>query len=133
MKVAQWNVLINALLYLDFCFLTASGFLLLKRETIWGINKHMWGDLHTMSSILLILLVLAHLLLHWKWIKCMCKKGSWKLYGVLILGLSIILMMMLSPKTRTKRNKRKFSQQIEYNEKISSDHEYYKQKIKRHH
>lgn len=38
-----------------------------------GIQKHFWIDIHDWSSILLILIVILHLILHWNWIVCVTK------------------------------------------------------------
>lgn len=38
-----------------------------------GIERHTWSDLHTWVSIALIIGVLIHIALHWKWIVCTTK------------------------------------------------------------
>ena len=38
-----------------------------------GIIKQNWVDVHNWSGLLLLLLVVIHLILHWKWIVSMTK------------------------------------------------------------
>lgn len=39
----------------------------------WGISKHTWIDIHSWVAIALIVLVIVHVILHWKWIVRMVK------------------------------------------------------------
>ena len=41
--------------------------------TFWGITKHTWVDIHDWVAVALVVLVLVHVLLHWKWIFRMAK------------------------------------------------------------
>ncbi len=36
-----------------------------------GISRSVWSDLHTWVSLVMIVGVAVHLLLHWEWIVCM--------------------------------------------------------------
>lgn len=38
-----------------------------------GIDRWLWNDLHTWVSIALIVGVVIHIALHWKWIVCMTR------------------------------------------------------------
>jgi hypothetical protein len=38
-----------------------------------GISRATWSDLHTWSSMVMIVGVVVHLVLHWKWIVCVTK------------------------------------------------------------
>jgi hypothetical protein len=38
-------------------------------ETLWGLGRHDWGDIHFVLSLLFVLLMLIHIVLHWTWIK----------------------------------------------------------------
>jgi hypothetical protein len=35
-----------------------------------GMGRHDWGDIHLWLGIIFIALMVAHLVLHWKWVKC---------------------------------------------------------------
>jgi hypothetical protein len=38
-----------------------------------GMRRHDWGDIHLWLGITFVVLMLAHLILHWSWIKCYVK------------------------------------------------------------
>ena len=43
-------------------------------QTIFlGVEKQVWGTIHTYASFALVVIVLVHLILHWKWIVYMTK------------------------------------------------------------
>ena len=42
--------------------------------TVLGMDRWFIKDLHSISSIVMAAGVLAHLVLHWNWIKCMTRK-----------------------------------------------------------
>ena len=41
--------------------------------TFWEISKHTWIDIHDWVAVALVVLVLVHVVLHWKWIMRMAK------------------------------------------------------------
>jgi hypothetical protein len=41
----------------------------LESNLFWGIARHDWMDIHTVSSLIFVGLVILHLILHWYWIK----------------------------------------------------------------
>ena len=48
-------------------------------QLIYGISRHGWSDIHTISSILLVVLVALHIALHWYWFKRLPDKLGKKL------------------------------------------------------
>ena len=36
--------------------------------TFWGLSKHAWIDVHDWVAVALVVLVLLHVVLHWKWL-----------------------------------------------------------------
>lgn len=42
----------------------------------WGLSRHAWIDIHDWVAVILTLIVLIHLLLHWKWVVCSIKHLS---------------------------------------------------------
>jgi len=66
--------------------------------TLWGYDRHQWGDLHSWMSYGFVLLLLVHLGLHWKWlVKIASQSHSWRLWAGLSLGLLPILLLVLYP------------------------------------
>ena len=41
--------------------------------TFWELSKHTWIDIHDWVAVALVVLVLVHIILHWKWIARMAK------------------------------------------------------------
>ena len=41
--------------------------------TFWELSKHTWIDIHDWVAVALVVLVLVHVVLHWKWIVRMAK------------------------------------------------------------
>jgi len=41
--------------------------------TFWDISKHTWTDIHDWVAVALIVIVILHIVLHWKWIVRMAK------------------------------------------------------------
>ena len=39
-----------------------------------GISRSSWSDLHALTSLVMIVGVLVHLVFHWNWIVCMTKR-----------------------------------------------------------
>jgi hypothetical protein len=42
-------------------------------KSLLSMTRHEWGDIHFVISIIFIVLMLIHLVLHWTWIKCYFK------------------------------------------------------------
>lgn len=69
--------MIDSAMFLDFLVLALSGFALsLGKRGIWLykdliFSRGQWLAIHNWTSAILIILLLIHLILNWKWIKCM--------------------------------------------------------------
>lgn len=78
MKKAQLNYWIDVSIAVTFILSAISGLVFLLpvdfESGILGISYSLWNQLHTWSSVGMIAGVLAHLMLHWKWIISMTKK-----------------------------------------------------------
>jgi len=38
-------------------------------KSLWSMSRHEWGDIHFYLALLFIVLMTAHILLHWSWLK----------------------------------------------------------------
>ncbi|MBC7251629.1 MAG: DUF4405 domain-containing protein [Anaerolineae bacterium] len=81
MKKAKLNYLVDLSIGISFLLSAVSGLVFLlpvnvatSFNEILNISYSFWDQLHTWSSLLMIAGVLAHLVLHWKWIVTMTKK-----------------------------------------------------------
>jgi hypothetical protein len=81
MKKNTINFWTNILTFINFIFVIFTGILLrefpaeLSGATLLGGVRKDWIDLHWMLSLLFLLFIFAHLVLHWGW-----AKGSFKKY-----------------------------------------------------
>jgi hypothetical protein len=41
----------------------------------WGLDRTAWTDLHDWAAVALIVIVIAHIAIHWKWWACIFKKA----------------------------------------------------------
>ena len=107
MKIAIRRVL-NLLLYLSFCVMAGTGFLMAFRLVpgsrggggleVLGWNRHQWGDVHTWVSYLFILLIVIHLAINWTWLLRIAGQGRlWRLALGLIVGIVIVGAFFLVP------------------------------------
>jgi hypothetical protein len=77
-KKAKINYWVDAGIGISFVLSAISGLVFLlpvaPSARVLGIGYSLWSDLHTWSSVGMILSVAAHLVLHWRWILGMTKK-----------------------------------------------------------
>ena len=36
--------------------------------TFWSLTRHTWTDIHSWVAVALLVIIITHLILHWKWI-----------------------------------------------------------------
>ena len=83
MNKAKLNYLIDASIAILLTITSVTGLILffflpsgLKQggfREVLGITKQSWIHIHNWSGIVLVILILLHLILHWKWIVYMTK------------------------------------------------------------
>jgi len=115
MKRNTLNFVVDLLAFLVMLGLIWTGFLIHlilvpgslggRGLTLWGMDRHEYGEIHTKFAVGLIILMVLHVLLHWNWVyhtsKCLfCTPDSTKvlkfrqrIYGLVLLVLLIILMI----------------------------------------
>lgn len=90
MRRSSLNFIIDFIAFIDLLLLASTGLIIeyvlppgtggLGRELtggrgreeikdLLGLTRHQWGDIHYILALAFILLMLAHILLHWTWIK----------------------------------------------------------------
>jgi len=42
-------------------------------KELWSMTRHEWGSIHFYLAIAFVVLMIIHIVLHWKWIKCYVK------------------------------------------------------------
>lgn len=93
---------INYLLYCAGLLVTATGVALawkLKRGTeLLGLSRHEWGDIHLWVGVILAVAVVAHLVLHWRWIwQVASKRVPWLAWAGIAPPLIVCLAVLSLP------------------------------------
>lgn len=107
-----WPRVLNAALWLVFCAMTGTGLLLAFRLppgsrggrglSALGLTRHDWGDIHTWLSCAFILLIVVHLILHWRWFwQVAARRHSLPLLAGFGAGLALIAALALLPVERS--------------------------------
>lgn len=88
MRRVTFNAIVNLLGFAAFAVLTVTGLVELMflppgtggrgrggepALTVFGLGRHDWGDIHNVAGIAMLAIVALHLVLHWRWIKCLPK------------------------------------------------------------
>ena len=70
-------------------------------DQVWGLSRHEWGDIHFYLSVIFLLLMSAHLLVHAKFIKSVIigKAPTEKYYRIVagIIGVIALIALTFSP------------------------------------
>ena len=84
MKKAKINYVVDVILFFCMITLTFTGLVMrfgyprkvrfVGEGLVLGVDKHFWRDVHDWAAYVMILMVIIHLVLHWKWIVTMTKK-----------------------------------------------------------
>jgi hypothetical protein len=88
-RQARLNFTLNSLLFLAFIIVNLSGLIVwlvmpsggyqggrnpAYQMTLINLSRHTWNDIHLWSGLAMILVLIVHISLHWKWIACMLRR-----------------------------------------------------------
>jgi hypothetical protein len=76
LKRTAVNLSIDLLAAISFIGMIATGYILFfalppgtnRSLSLWGLTRHQWGQIHSWVSVGLLVVLLAHLALHWQWV-----------------------------------------------------------------
>jgi hypothetical protein len=133
MKRSTWVSLVDAVAFVAFVFLVGTGVLLKfvlppgsgrvlghggggrgggrPVALVWDMTRHEWGEIHFWLSVLFLVVVALHLLIHWRWI-LVSFKGRHPQESRLLAGLGLVAVVgilavavapLLSPKKTVSR------------------------------
>ena len=109
MKRSTLILLIDGISFACFLFLTTSGILLHyllppgsgKWSDIWNMDRHEWGNIHFIISVVFFSVLSLHLVLHWKVIINLIKghhtEESKLRLGLGLVGLVTVLAFAIAP------------------------------------
>ena len=63
--------------------------------SFWGLDRHEWGTIHLWIAIALVVLLILHIILHWKMIICLYKKIIGNKTGRIICGSALSIITLL--------------------------------------
>jgi magnesium-transporting ATPase (P-type) len=92
----------NALLYLAFCVLAATGLVMTfrledGRAMLLGLSKQDFARLHAITALSVLSLVLLHLWVNWRWIRAMLARLRWRTLVVGGVGLAMLAAALIAP------------------------------------
>ncbi len=108
MKQSKLIKLVDLLSFVSLTLMLSTGiflrFILPPRsggDTVWGLSRHQWGDLHYYLSVLFLFFMSAHLIMHVKFIKTVIlgKAPAEKNYRIAVgvVGLVALITLALAP------------------------------------
>jgi len=80
-------------------------------DLLWGLTRHEWGEIHLWLGLFLILAMILHLAIHWKWIMASFKANQTRetriRSGIGIMAILTLvtlgILMLTAPSERTSR------------------------------
>lgn len=86
MNIIKLKFLVDILMFIDFLLVAISGFVLKFVYPAGGRNgqigvlflfdKFTWLEIHDVTTILLVIFLIVHLILNWAWIKAMFRRSK---------------------------------------------------------
>jgi len=109
MRRANINFLVDAVAFVAFVLLAATGVLLRyvlppgsgHFSTLWGMDRHEWGQVHFWIAVALMASLGLHLFLHWRWIVTMVtgrsRRGSGYRVVLAVVGVLALVCLAAAP------------------------------------
>ena len=109
MKKNHLHFIIDILSFAAFALMVSTGVLLHyllpsgsgRFSTLWDMNRHEWGAIHFWISIALLIFLVIHLLLNWRWIVAIVKghrpEGAAYRMAIGVVGLLALVLLAIIP------------------------------------
>jgi hypothetical protein len=109
MRRANLNIVVDVLAFVAFVLLTATGGLVHyilppgsgRFSTLWGMDRHDWGQVHFWIAVFLLVSLGLHLFLHWRWIVSVVKgrprEGSGPRVSLAVVGVLALVGLASIP------------------------------------
>ncbi|MHC4348557.1 MAG: DUF4405 domain-containing protein [Planctomycetota bacterium] len=109
MKRATLYFAVDIIAFVLFVALTVTGVLVRyvlppgsgRHSTLWGMDRHEWGDLHFWMAMALMAALALHLFFHWRFVVSVIRgrprEGSGARVGLALLGIAALAGLAASP------------------------------------
>lgn len=109
MRKVNLNFLVDAVAFVAFVLLTATGVLIRyvlppgsgRFSALWGMDRHDWGQIHFWIAVLFLASLGLHLFLHWRWVVSMLKgrprEGSGLRLALALIGILALAGLAAAP------------------------------------
>jgi hypothetical protein len=109
MSKSSVNAVVDAVALAALLFLVTTGVLMRyvlppgsgNFSTLWGMDRHDWGQIHFWIAMALMGVLTLHLFLHWQWIVCMIRgrshEGSGVRVALAVIGLLALVAIAVAP------------------------------------
>lgn len=109
MKRPSLNLLVDGAAFAGFVLLTSTGVLVRyvlppgsgRRTTIWGLDRHAWGEIHFWIAMVFLSCLAVHLVVHRRWIVSVIRgrprEGSALRVALGLVGLLAVLAAAAAP------------------------------------
>jgi len=109
MRRASLNFVVDAVAFVAFVFLTATGVLVRyvlppgsgHFSTLWRWDRHEWGQIHFWAAVVLMGALGFHLFLHWRWVVRVVqgrpREGSGIRMGLAVVGVTALASLAVAP------------------------------------
>jgi len=109
MKRVHLNFLIDAVAFVALVLLASTGLLMHyvlppgsgHFSTLWGMDRHEWGQLHFWMAVVLVVCLGLHLILHWRWVVSMVEGspggGSGIRVALFVVGVMALVGVAVMP------------------------------------
>jgi hypothetical protein len=91
----------NAVLYLGFCLLAATGLVMEFRlddgASLLGVVKRDWARVHALAALSVLSLVAIHVWVNWPWLRSVFARMRWRTAAIALLGLAMLAVALLAP------------------------------------
>ncbi|MBN1572487.1 MAG: DUF4405 domain-containing protein [Deltaproteobacteria bacterium] len=100
MKKGRYNFVVDTILAFLFMMMVSTGILMhlfpkgLGRTTALGLTRHEWGDIHLTISLLFLVFILVHFILHYNWEKVTAMR--FLKIGGKTLAISVLLLFVVA-------------------------------------
>ena len=100
MKKLNLNFIVNSVIFLLFLPIVSTGLLLylfprrIGDITALGLSRHEWGDIHLVISLLFLIFIGIHLVIHYNWAKAVTRR--FLKIGIKPLVISTLILFILT-------------------------------------